>query len=308
MEPRLTEDRHPVVTAARTTRQFRAEREGLLLLLTGTAALYLWNLDVSGWANSYYSAAAQAGAESWKAFFFGSLDVGNAITVDKTPLSLWAMALSVRFFGMSSWSILVPQALAGVGAVWLLFASVRHTTRSAGAGLLAGALFAVTPVAALMFRYNNPDAMLTILLVGAGYATLRSLDSPRALRWLVLAGSLAGLGFLTKMFEAFLVLPALALTYAVFAAVPFRTRVSHLVAALGAVLVSAGWWVVVVELWPAGSRPYIGGSTNNSVLQLALGYNGLGRITGNQTTSFSNTILSAANIARISRTDIAGEI
>ncbi|WP_346385533.1 glycosyltransferase family 39 protein [Nocardioides sp.] len=280
----------------------------MVLLLSLTAVLYLWNLDVSGWANSYYSAAAQAGAQSWKAFFFGSLDSSNAITVDKPPLSLWPMALSVRVFGMSSWSVLVPQALTGVGTVWLLYAAVRHTTRSAGAGLLAGALFAITPVAVLMFRYNNPDAMLTLLVVGAGYATLRSLDSPRALRWLVLAGSLSGLGFLTKMLEAFLVLPALALTYAVFAAVSFRRRLVHLAAALGAVLVSGGWWVAVVDLWPASSRPYIGGSTDNSVLQLALGYNGLGRLIGSGTSVSPSAAFGATNIARISRTDIGGEI
>src|SRR5512132_3667205 len=93
----------------------RWERPALAVLLVGTALLYLWGLGASGWANSFYSAAAQAGSESWKAFFFGSSDAANSITVDKTPLALWPMGLSVRLFGLSSWSILVPQALEGVG-------------------------------------------------------------------------------------------------------------------------------------------------------------------------------------------------
>ena len=117
-------------------------RPALLGLLAATAVLYLWGLGASGWANSFYSAAAQAGSESWKAFFFGSSDAANSITVDKTPMSLWAMALSVRIFGLSSWSILVPQALMGVASVGLLYATVRRTAEVAGAGLLAGAILA----------------------------------------------------------------------------------------------------------------------------------------------------------------------
>ncbi|HET6940091.1 MAG TPA: glycosyltransferase family 39 protein, partial [Nocardioides sp.] len=162
----------------------RWERPALVGLLVATAVLYLWGLGESGWANSFYAAAAQAGSESWKAFFFGSSDAASSITVDKTPLSLWPMALSVRLFGLSSWSILVPQAIAGVLTVALLVRLVRRTTGSAVAGLLAGTVMALTPVAVLMFRFNNPDAMLCLLLVAAAYATLRALESPRAGRWL----------------------------------------------------------------------------------------------------------------------------
>ena len=125
----------------------------------------------------------QAGSESWKAFFFGSSDAASSITVDKTPLSLWPMALSVRIFGLSSWSILVPQALMGVATVGLLHGLVRRTTGSAAAGLIAGAAMALTPVAVLMFRFNNPDALLTLLMVGAAAATLRAIEAtepPRA--------------------------------------------------------------------------------------------------------------------------------
>src|SRR3954467_11203011 len=156
---------HQAVEGARR-RHVPADRVALAGLLVATAVLYLWGLGESGWANSFYAAAAQAGSASWKAFFFGSSDAANAITVDKTPLSLWPMALSIRVFGLSSWSLLVPQALEGVAAVGLLYATVRRTTGSTVAGLVSGLVLATTPVAVLMFRFDNPDALLTLLLVG----------------------------------------------------------------------------------------------------------------------------------------------
>lgn len=259
-------------------------RTGQAGLLAVTALLYLWDLDKSGFANDYYAAAAQAGASSWKAFLFGSLDAGNAITVDKTPLALWPMALSVRAFGLSSFSILLPQALEGIATVAILSATVRRSTRSPAAGLLAGSVLALTPVAALVFRYDNPDAMLTLLVVSAAASTLRAVESDAAGWWLSLAGALVGLGFLAKMLEVLLVVPALVATYAVWARVPVRRRIVHLVAAAGATLTAAGWWVVLVQLWPASQRPWIGGSSSNSVLEVVLGYNGIGRLTGSETT------------------------
>lgn len=265
-------------------------RPGLLALLGLTALLYLWGLGASGWANSFYAAAAQAGSESWKAFFFGSSDAANAITVDKTPLALWPMALSVRVFGLSSWSILVPQALMGVGTVALLHRLVGRTTGSAAAGLVAGAVLALTPVAVLMFRFDNPDALLTLLLVGSAGATLRAVEETRRptgrpVRWVALGGALVGFAFLAKMLQAFLVLPALALVYLLFARTSWGRRVGHLLVAFGAMLLAGGWWIAVVELWPAADRPYVGGSQTNSILELTLGYNGLGRLNGEETGS-----------------------
>ncbi|MDR6175151.1 4-amino-4-deoxy-L-arabinose transferase-like glycosyltransferase [Nocardioides zeae] len=278
------ETRHDPVprTATRPISGRTAERLGLAVLLVGTALLYLWDLGASGWANSFYAAAAQAGSESWSAFFFGASDAGGAITVDKTPLSLWPMALSIRLFGLSSWSLLVPQALMGVGAVALLHATVRRATGSAGAGLLAGAGLALTPVATLMFRFDNPDAALVLLLLAAAWATLRALESAHPVRWLALGGALVGLAFLAKMLQAFLVLPALAAAYALFATVPWWKRVGHLLVAFAAMVVAGGWWIAIVELVPEGSRPYVGGSQDNSILELALGYNGLGRLDGDE--------------------------
>ncbi|MFI0906588.1 glycosyltransferase family 39 protein [Streptomyces sioyaensis] len=261
----------------------RWARPALLALLLVTAVLYLWSLSSSGYANQFYSAAVQAGSESWKAFFFGSSDAANSITVDKPPAALWPMALSVRLFGLSSWAILVPEALMGVATVGVLYAAVRRRF-GAGAGLLAGGALAVTPVAALMFRFNNPDALLCLLMVCAIAAVLRALADGRT-KWLVLAGVCFGLGFLTKTLQAWLILPALAAVYACCAPVGLRKRVGQLVLAGLAMVVSGGWWVAVVELWPASSRPYIGGSQHNSFLELTFGYNGLGRISGNETGS-----------------------
>jgi 4-amino-4-deoxy-L-arabinose transferase-like glycosyltransferase len=269
--------RHPTDNAPPNRTRF-PHRSAHALLLLGTGVLYLVGLSASGWANQYYAAAVQAGSTSWKAMLFGSLDASNYITVDKPPASLWVMDLSARIFGVNSWSLLVPQALEGVAAVALLYAAVRRVSGPT-AGLLAGAALATTPAATLMFRYDNPDALLVLLLTAAAYATVRATQTGR-LRWLVLAGSLVGFGFLTKMLQAFLVLPALALAYLICAPNPLRRRILHVLAAGGALIVSAGWWVALVELWPAGSRPYIGGSTNNSVVELIFGYNGVGRLTG----------------------------
>ncbi|MFF0555904.1 ArnT family glycosyltransferase [Streptomyces sp. NPDC004266] len=260
-------------------------RPALLGLLAATALLYLWNLSASGYANSFYSAAVQAGSESWKAFFFGSLDAADAITVDKPPAALWPMALSVRLFGLGSWQILVPEVLMGVGTVAVLYAAVRRRF-PAGAGLLAGAVLALTPVAALMFRFNNPDALLALLMTVAVYCVLRALEQERgAARWLVWAGVAFGFAFLAKTLQAFLILPPLAVVYLVCAPGGFGRRLGRLALGGLAMLVSAGWWVALVELWPASSRPYVGGSQNNSFLELTFGYNGLGRINGDETGS-----------------------
>lgn len=261
----------------------RWARPAFLALLLATTALYLWNLSASGYANSFYSAAVQAGSQSWKAFFFGSLDAANAITVDKPPAALWPMALSVRLFGLGSWAILVPEVLMGVGTVAVVYAAVRRRF-SPAAGLIAGAVLALTPVAALMFRFNNPDAMLALLMAVACYLVIRALEDGRT-KWLLWAGAAIGFAFLAKTLQAFLILPPLALVYGVCAPVTVKKRIGQLAAALAAIVVSGGWWVAIVELWPASSRPYIGGSQNNSFLELTFGYNGLGRLNGDETGS-----------------------
>ncbi|HVX20068.1 MAG TPA: glycosyltransferase family 39 protein [Acidimicrobiales bacterium] len=258
-------------------------RPCLLGLLAATAVLYLWDLGASGWANSFYAAAVQAGSTSWKAFFFGSFDASNFITVDKPPGSLWVMDLSARLFGVNAWSILVPQALEGVASVGVLYLAVRRWS-SAGAGLLAGAVLALTPVAALMFRFDNPDALLVLLLVAAAYAVVRAVDGGRT-GWLVLAGSLVGLGFLTKMLQALIVVPVFAAVYLLAGPPKLGRRLWQMVVAGVAVVVAGGWWVAAVQLTPAADRPYIGGSQDNNLFNLIFGYNGFGRLTGNESGS-----------------------
>ncbi|ROS39355.1 ArnT family glycosyltransferase [Amycolatopsis thermoflava] len=253
-------------------------RTAVLALLAATAVLYLWDLTASGYGNSFYAAAVQAGTQDLKAWLFGSLDSGNSITVDKPPAALWVAVAFARLFGFSSFTVLAPQALMGVASVGLLYATVKRTSGPV-VGLFSGAVFALTPVAVLMFRFNNPDALLVLLLVAGAYGTVRATEKASG-KWLALAGVAIGFAFLTKMMQAFLVLPAFALVYLVAAPASLRRRLLHLLGALVTVVVSAGWYVALVEIWPASSRPYIGGSTTNSLLELALGYNGLGRIFG----------------------------
>ncbi|HZO70002.1 MAG TPA: glycosyltransferase family 39 protein, partial [Kribbellaceae bacterium] len=277
----------PGIATRVRVRAARASTETVwfVALLLFTAVAFLFGLSRNGYANEYYAAAVQAGSESWKAWFFGSFDASSFITVDKTPASLWVMGLSARLFGFGVWSMLVPQALMGVGTVALLYVTVRRWFSSTAA-LVTGAVLALTPVAVLMFRFNNPDALLVLLLVAGAWAVTRAIDSVRRPGWwMVLAGALVGFGFLTKMLQAFLVLPAFGLAYLIAGKPQLGRRILHSMGALLSLVVAAGWWVAIVELLPASARPYIGGSQNNSILELTLGYNGLGRITGNESGS-----------------------
>lgn len=277
--------RHP---APRWTQR---ERIGFTVLMLVASAVFLVGLSASGYANEFYSAAAQAGSMDWKAFLWGSLDPGNAITVDKPPASIWLMALSVRIFGLSSFAILLPQALMGIATTAVLYLTVRRVW-SPAAGAIASVVFLTTPITALMFRFNNPDALLMLLLTGATAAVLRAIDydttrtgNRRRTGWMVFAGVLVGLGFLTKQLQAFLILPGLAIAFLVASPTKIGRRIGDGLAAVAAVIVSAGWWVALTLLVPASQRPYIGGSQNNSFLELTFGYNGFGRLTGNETGS-----------------------
>lgn len=251
------------------------ERLGLAVLLVGTASSFLWGLDRNGWANPYYSAAAQAGSQDWKAFFFGALDAGNVITIDKTPLSIWVMSLSVRFFGLNSWALLVPQALMGVATTWLIYKIIRRSQPAAPA-LLGALIYATTPVVVLMSRYNNPEPLMGLLTVAAVYFVIRAIDDNRW-AWYLLAGTALGLGFMAKQMQAFLPIPALVLAVLVFGAGTLGSRILRLLASLAALITSGGWWLVMVDLTPAAHRPYVGGSATNSMLELTLDYNGLAR-------------------------------
>ena len=258
-------------------------RPAMFGLLALTAVLYLWDVTRNGWANDFYAAAVQAGTKSWKAFFFGSFDSSNFITVDKTPASLWVMELSSRIFGFNQWSVLVPQALEGVASVALLYAAVKRWF-GPPAALVAGLVLALTPVAVLMFRFNNPDALLVLLMTAAAYTLVRAIESGRT-KWLVFGGLLLGFAFLAKMLQAFLVVPGFAVAYLWAGPPRFGKRLWQTVLMGVGIIVGAGWWILAAQLTPAADRPYFGGSTDNNILQLAIGYNGLGRLDGNETGS-----------------------
>ena len=242
------------------------------------ALLYSWDLARVGMGNTFYAAAVKSGTESWKAFFFGSLDPGSFITVDKPPAALWVMELSGRIFGFSSWSMLLPEALAGLATVMVLYHLVRRWLGEPAAVFSSLAL-ALTPVAVVIFRYNDPDAFLTLLLVLAAWACWRAIETGKTVG-LVLSAALVGLAFLTKTLDAFIVVPAIGVAYLWCGPPRLARRLGQLGWAALALLVSSGWWVAIVELWPKSARPYIGGSTDNSELNLIFGYNGLARIFG----------------------------
>jgi 4-amino-4-deoxy-L-arabinose transferase-like glycosyltransferase len=250
----------------------------LLALVVVAAVLDLWALDRNGWANTYYSAAVKSMAGSWHDFLYNSFDSAGVMTVDKPPLALWVQALSVRAFGYSSWSMLVPQALMGVGTVALAYDLTRRLF-GRPAGFVAGLVLALTPITVAISRHNNPDALVVLCSTAALWFTVRALLDGRT-RWLVWAGVMVGLGFETKMGAALLVLPALAAAYFWVAPRGRLVAVRQLLAGGGAMAVIGLAWPVLMWLTPASSRPWISGTADNSIWSLILNYNGVGRLDG----------------------------
>jgi 4-amino-4-deoxy-L-arabinose transferase-like glycosyltransferase len=240
--------------------------------------LYLWSLSKNGWANDYYSAAVRSMSSSWHNFLFASADPSGVMTVDKPPLALWVQALSVRVFGYSSLSMLVPQALMGVASVGLLYDLVRRRFGRAAA-FVGGLALALTPITVAISRHNNPDALLVLCCVAALWFALRALEDGRT-RWLVLAGVCVGLGFETKMLVALVVVPGIALAYLLVAPRGRLRAVRQLLAGGAAMLVVGGAWPLLVALTPASDRPWISGTSDNSILSLIFEYNGVGRVDG----------------------------
>ncbi len=272
--------RSSATRAREWTRALRAPRPELVLLIVLAAILNLWALSRNGWANDYYSAAVRSMSTSWHDFLYASLDQTGVMTVDKPPLSLWVQALSVRVFGYHSLSVLVPQALMGIASVALVYDLVRRFFGRLG-GFVAGFGLAVTPVMVAVSRHNNPDALLVLCCVAALWFAVRALQDGRT-RWLVLAGMCVGLGFETKMGVALLVVPGIAAAW-LWIAPGGRGRLRALRQLLGggaAMVLVGGAWPALVELTPASQRPWVSGTSDNSVLSLVFGYNGLGRVSG----------------------------
>ncbi len=255
-------------------------RPELLGLLALAAALNLWALSRNGWANTYYSAAVRSMSTSWHAFLYNAFDPSGVMTLDKPPLALWVQALSVRVFGFSSLAILVPQALMGVATVGLTYDLVRRRF-GRPAGFAAGLVLALTPIAVAISRHNNPDALLVLCSVAAVWLLVRGLEDGR-LRWLVSCGVVVGLGFETKMAVALMVVPGIAAAW-LWIAPAGRGRLHalrQLLAGGAAMAAIALAWPVLVWLTPAADRPWVSGTSDNSIWSLILDYNGVGRLDG----------------------------
>ncbi|HKO25490.1 MAG TPA: glycosyltransferase family 39 protein, partial [Chloroflexota bacterium] len=254
------------------------ERAGLALVLLVAGVLDFWQLNRVGYGNTYYAAAVKSMLQSWHNFFFNAFDPGGFVTIDKPPLGFWLQVASAKVFGFSGLSLMLPQALAGVLSVAVLY---RLVSRSFGAvaGLLAALALAVMPVSVAASRNNIIDGTLVLVTLLGAWAVLRAAETGR-LRWLLLCAVLVGLGFNVKMLEAYLVVPAFGLLYLVAAPRRWTTRTWHLGVATLVLLVVSFSWALAVDLTPASARPYVGSSGTNSEVNLALGYNGLERLTG----------------------------
>lgn len=251
----------------------------LLAIMILAALLYSWNLSSSG-LNSFYSAAIYSGTQSWKAWFFGSLDAGNFITVDKPPFALMVMSLSARIFGFGTWQMMAPELAAALGTIWILHSSVKRVFGHVAAAL-AALVLALTPITVAINRDNNPDTILVLLMVGGAALALRA---TRDEKLLPLLGSAVcfGLAFNTKMLQGYIALPAVFAVYVYASKLGWKKKVVNLVLAAVALAVSSFWWATAVSLVPTDDRPYIGGSTDGSAWNLIMGYNGLGRILGGE--------------------------
>ncbi|MGW7425504.1 ArnT family glycosyltransferase [Streptomyces sp. NPDC054813] len=282
----VQDDRHRSVAppVSRAKRLFtgapedpRWARPALWAVLLLATALYAWNLSsVTG--NTFYNAAVYSGTRSWKAFFFGALDAGSFITVDKPPFALWVMGLSARVFGYGTWQLMLPMVAVGVGSVALLYRLVKRDF-GVVAATIAALVLTLTPITVAIDRDTNPDPILVFLMLLGAAALLKAVRTGRLLP-LVWSAVAIGFAFNTKMMQAYVVLPAFFLVYLWAANVSLGRRVRNLAVATVALIVSSAWWMVIVDLIPAADRPYIGGSTDNTVWDLVIGYNGFGRIFG----------------------------
>jgi 4-amino-4-deoxy-L-arabinose transferase-like glycosyltransferase len=273
-----TDTTKSAVLSGRLTRDSVLAWLGLAGPLVVSAVLNLWNLAQNGYDNLYYSVAVQSMLQSWHNFFFAAYDAGGFISVDKPPVALWIQTLSARLLGFNALGILLPQALAGVASVGLLYYLVRRLFGPLAASVAALAL-ALTPIAVAVERGNNTDTWLMFTLLLAAWAVTRATEAGR-FALLALSLALVGVAFNIKMLEAFIVLPAFYLLYLVAAPVGWRKRLLHLTLGTVVLLGVALSWPLAVDLTPPDQRPWVGGSQHNSVLELALGYNGLSRVTG----------------------------
>ncbi len=259
------------------------DRINARVLIVGVSVVSLcmntWGLAHNGLGNQYYTAATRSMAGSWHNWFYAAFDSGGFISVDKPPLPLWVTAIVVRIFGVSTWSVILPSALAGVAAVAMLWIVVRRHF-GVVAATISALVLALSPINVAVNRLNLPEPWMLLLLISAVWGLQRSFTSDRPLRWLVLSGAFIGLAFNTKMLAAYIVLPAFAAAV-LLGVTTWRRRIGHGAMLAASVAVFSFPWILIVDAIPAASRPYVGGSRNNTVMDLVVGYNGLGRVEGN---------------------------
>jgi 4-amino-4-deoxy-L-arabinose transferase-like glycosyltransferase len=278
VEPAAATRPTPAASSVPWWRSLTRPRPELLFLLLLAGVLNLWGLAENGWANEYYSAAVRSMSSSWHAFLYGSFDASGAMTVDKPPLSSWVQVAFVKVFGFHSLSLLVPQALMGVATVALVYDLTRRLW-GRPAGFVAGLALATTPIAVAISRHNNPDALLILCCAGALWATVRALQDGRT-RWIVLAGVCVGLGFEAKMAAALLIVPGIVAAWLWVAPRGRLVALRQLLAGGAAMVAVGGAWPLLVALTPAADRPWVSGTSDNSIFSLIFGYNGLGRLSG----------------------------
>ena len=290
------EPEHPI--AQRIQKRFPAWHQ---LALGGITIISIFmnffQLGQNGFG-SYYPAAVRSMMDNWHNFFFAAYDPGGFVTIDKPPVGFWLDVASARLFGFTSFSILLPQALAGVLSVLLLYYLVRRHFGVA-AGLLAALALALSPISVVTNRNITIDSTLALTLLVGAWAVLRAAETGR-LRWLLLSAAIVGIGFNIKMLEAYLVVPAFGLLYLLAAPRSLWKRIGHLALAGMLLLVISLSWVVAVDLTPASQRPYVGSTQDNSELSLAIGYNGIERLLGSFGRGFggglrANTSTNATN-------------
>jgi len=248
----------------------------LFLILVVTGFLSFYSLAQEGYGNTYYAAAVKSMLMSWHNFFFLSFDPGGYVTIDKPPVAFWLQAASAKLFGFHGWSLILPEALATVVSVALLYHLVQRVFGKT-CGLIAAAALAVTPILVAVSRTNEPDPTLVMVVLFAAWALLIAAERG-SLKQLLLAMALVGIGFNVKMAEAFLVLPAFYVVYWLYSPLKVGRKLGHLAVATALLLAVSLSWATVVDMTPALLRPYVGSSQTNSELELAVGYNGIQRV------------------------------
>jgi len=249
---------------------------GAILLVS--AFLNLWNIASQGFTNTFYAAAVRSILENPHLLFFNSYDPAGFVTVDKPPVGLWVQALSAVIFGYSGWALVLPQALAGTGSVFLVYCIVSRPFGKA-AGLVGAFALAVTPIFVAVSRNGTMDSQLIFVLLLALWAGLKAARE-RSLPWLLCSAVIVGIGFNIKMIQAFIVVPAILAVYLLGSEIPVKKRAVHIFLAVGVLLAVSLSWAVAVDMVPAKDRPYIGGSGDNTVTGLIVNYNGLHRLEG----------------------------